>query len=182
MEVDHPLLIGLLRLLHRPEGLSFALPFRIDQGEVEEPVHLILSRHSEWPPVGRGQDVLGREHQFPCLPDRLLGKRQVHRHLVSVEVCVVGGANVGMDLDGVPVHQDRLEGLDRQAVQGGGAVEEHRILLDELVQDIPYLRELPGQGAVFHLVVIGERHVLKARQNERLEQLQGHLLGDAALV
>jgi hypothetical protein len=48
----------------------------------------------------------------------------MHGHLVAVEVRVVGGADQGVQLDGLAFHQQGLKGLDAQAVQGGRAVEQ----------------------------------------------------------
>ena len=45
-------------------------------------------------------------------------ERHVHRHLVAVEVGVERGADERVDLDGLALDQDRLEGLDARA---GGA-------------------------------------------------------------
>ncbi len=44
-----------------------------------------------------------------------------------------------MQLDGLALDQDRLEGLDAEAVQRGGAVEENRVLLDDFFEDVPDL-------------------------------------------
>jgi hypothetical protein len=92
------------------------------------------------------------------------------------------GADQRVELDGLALDEQRLEGLDAQAVERGGAVEEDRVLLDHLFQDVPdlgtlLLHQLLGaldggdQAALFQLVV-----------DERLEELEGHLLGQAALV
>ena len=50
----------------------------------------------------------------------------VDGHLVAVEVGVVGVADEGMELDGLALDEDGLEGLDAEAVQGRRAVEEDR--------------------------------------------------------
>jgi hypothetical protein len=41
----------------------------------------------------------------------------VHGHLVAIEVGVEGRADEGMDLNGLALDQDRLEGLDAEPVQ-----------------------------------------------------------------
>ena len=53
-------------------------------------------------------------------------KRDVDGHLVAVEVGVVGGADQGMNANGLTFDELRLEGLDREPVQRGSAVEQHR--------------------------------------------------------
>jgi hypothetical protein len=45
----------------------------------------------------------------------------------------------GCRLDRVAFHQHRLEGLDAHAVQRRGAVEQHRVLVDHLFEDVPHL-------------------------------------------
>jgi len=50
------------------------------------------------------------------------GERHVHRHLVAVEIGVVGRADERMDADCLAFDQDRFEGLDREAVRVGRAV------------------------------------------------------------
>ena len=58
------------------------------------------------------------------------------RHLVSVEVGVEGRTNERMDPDGLPLHEDGLERLDSEAMQGRRAVQEHRVVLDDVLQDL----------------------------------------------
>ena len=66
-----------------------------------------------------------------------LGRQRQVRHLVAVEVRVERGADQRMDLDGLALDQLRLEGLDAQPVQVGAPVEQHRMLGDDLLEDIP---------------------------------------------
>ena len=88
--------------------------------------------------------LLVRHHQHARLHLRLDGERHVHRHLVAVEVGVEGGADQRVELDGLALDQHRLEGLDAQPVQGRGAVEQHRVLADDLVEDVPDLGASPS--------------------------------------
>jgi len=60
----------------------------------------------------------------------------VDRHLVAVEVGVERRADERVDLDGRALDEHRHEGLDAEAVQRGGAVEQHRMVLDDLFEDI----------------------------------------------
>ena len=61
-------------------------------------------------------------------------------HLVAVEVGIEGGADQGVDLDGAAVDEDGFKGLNAETVEGGGAIQEDRTLLDNLVQNVPDLR------------------------------------------
>src|SRR5271168_3744010 len=87
-----------------------------------------------------------------------------------------------MDADRLALDQHRLESLNAEAVKSGSAVEQHGMLADDVLEDVPdgrFLRldELLGlldRGAVAR----GFQAVI----DERLEQLERHLLRQAALV
>ena len=87
-----------------------------------------------------------------------------------------------MNLDGLAFHQYRLKSLNAEAVKRRRAIQQHRMVLNHLFQDVPhdgllllhhFLGLLDG-GAVSSL--------LQTVIDERLEQLQRHLLRQAALV
>src|SRR6202008_4180081 len=78
--------------------------------------------------------------------------------------------------------EHRLERLDAETVQRRRAVEQDRMLADDFLEDVPHFRPLlldhllrlldrGDEAALFELVV-----------DERLEQLERHLLGKTALV
>jgi hypothetical protein len=76
----------------------------------------------------------------------------------------------------------RLERLDAEPMERRRAVEHHRMLADHLVEDVPDFLTLlldPLLG-----LLQGHRETLgvEARVDERLEQLERHLLGQAALM
>ena len=133
-------------------------------------------------PSRRLEDVVARQHQDAGLGLRLCRQRQVHGHLVAVEVRVERGADERVDLDGLALDQLRLEGLDAEAVQRRRAVEQHGVLGDDLLEHVPH----DGAGALDHplgaLDVLRVVEVDQPLHDERLEQLQRHLLGQAALV
>ena len=149
---------------------------------VVEPEHDVLRGQDDRAPVGGREDVVRRHHEHARFHLRLQRQRHVHRHLVAVEVGVERRADQRVQLDRLALDQQRLEGLDAQAVQRRSAVEENRVLLDDLFEDVPHLGTLlldqllgaldgGDEAALFELVV-----------DERLEQLERHLLGQAALV
>ena len=129
-------------VVHARERAPFALGALLLLGEVVAAEHDVLRGHRDGLPGGGGQDVVGRQHQHGGLDLRLRRERHVHGHLVPVEVGVEGRADEGVDLDGLALDQDRLEGLDAQAVQRGGAVQEHGVLADDVFQEVPDLRAL----------------------------------------
>ena len=132
--------------------------------------------------VGGREDVVRAHHEHARLHLRLQRQRHVDRHLIAVEVGVERRADQRVQLDRLALDEQRLEGLDAEPVQRRRAVEEDRVLLDDLFEDVPHLgtlllHQLLGaldggdEAALFELVV-----------DERLEQLERHLLGEAALV
>src|SRR6476469_8242499 len=151
-------------------------------GEVEQADDHVLGGHGHRTAVGRLEDVVAREHQDARLGLGLGGQRHVHGHLVTVEVGVEGRADERVDLDGLALDQLRLEGLDAEAVQRGRTVQQHRVLGDDLFEDVPDHGAGPLDHALGRLDVLRVVEVDQALHHERLEQLQRHLLGQAALV
>ena len=152
------------------------------QRDVVEAEHDVLRRHDDRLTVGRMQDVVRRHHQHARFELRLERQRDVHGHLVAVEVGVERGADERMQLDRLALDQHRLERLDAETMQRRRAVEHHRMLADHLVEDVPDFRlllldELLG-------LLDGRRQALRVetRIDERLEQLERHLLRQAALM
>ena len=84
----------------------------------------------------------------PGLGLGLGGQGHVDSHLVAVAVGVEGGTHQGVQLDGAALHEHGLEGLNAQAVQGGGAVEHDGVVLDDKLQGVPHL----GLALVHHLL------------------------------
>ena len=78
------------------------------------------------------------EHQDASLGLSLDRQRQVNSHLVTVEVSVERGTDQRVNLDGLALDQLRLERLDTQTVQGGCTVQQHRVLSDDLFEDVPH--------------------------------------------
>ena len=122
------------------------------------------------------------EHQRPRLHLRLERQRHVNGHLVAVEVGVERRADERMELDRLALDELRLERLDAQAVQRRRAVEEHRVLADHLVEDVPHHRRLGFDLALRRLDGGRDALHLELVEDERLEELERHLLRQAALV
>ena len=104
------------------------------------------------------------------------------RHLVAVEVGVERGADQRMDLQRLALDEHRLERLDAQAVQRRRAVEQYRMLLDDVFEDVPHLRATTLDHPLRGLDVLCQLEVDEPLHDERLEQLERHQLGQAALV
>ncbi len=150
-------------------------------GQVVGAQHHILGGHGDRPAIGGLEQVVGGQHEDAGFSLGLGGQGDVDGHLVAVEVGVEGGAHQGVELHGPALHQDRLEGLDAQAVEGGGAVEHDGVLLDDGFQSVPH-----GGGALVHFLFggldVADAALHQLLHDEGPEQLNGHLLGHAALV
>ena len=174
--------VGELHFLERRELHAVALALRQRGGHVVATHHHVLRRADDRRTVGRAEDVVGGHHQRVGLDLGLDRQRQMHGHLVAVEVGVEALADQRVELDGVAFHQRRLEGLDAHAVQRGGAVQEHGVVLDHFFEDVPDLLVLPLQHLLGRLDRVGVLQLLEPADDERLVQLQGDLLRQAALV
>ena len=128
------------------------------------------------------QDVVGRHHQHAGLKLGLERQRHVHGHLIAVEVGVERRADERMELNGLALDQHRLECLNAEAMQRRGAVEQHRVLADHLIEDIPNLGLLLLDELLRLLHRGGVALGVEPRIDERLEQLERHLLRQPALM
>ena len=151
-------------------------------GRVVEPEDDVLRRVDDRLAVGGREDVVRAHHEHARFHLRFDRERHVDGHLVTVEVGVERRADERVKLDGLAFDEDGLERLDAEAVKRRRAVQENRVLADDLFEDVPnlgtlllhhLLRRFDGVDvtALFELVV-----------DERLEELERHLLRQAALV
>ena len=164
------------------EDAAFTLCVDLRLGEVVDAEDEVLGRDCDRLPRRRGQDVVRSEHEYTGFDLSLGRERNVNGHLVTIEVRVEGGADERMDLDGFTFNEHGLEGLDAETVQRRGAIQQDRVILDDLFEDVPddgllhldHLFGLLDGGAVACL--------LEAVVDEGLEELERHLLGETALV
>ena len=68
---------------------------------------------------------------------RLGRKRNVHGHLIAVEIGVERGANQRMELDGLAFDEHRFKRLNTQTVQGRRAVQKYRVIANHFLQNVP---------------------------------------------
>ncbi len=182
MEIDRLVVIGAAHFLRRPKELALALRARLLLGEVVAAEHDVLRGRGDRPPARRQEDVLGRHHELADFDLRLEGERHVHRHLVPVEVGVERRADQGVDADRLALDQDRLEGLDPESMEGRRPVQHHRVILDDLPQDVPHLGPLALDELLRALHRLHEAAVLEPLDDERLEELERHVLREPALA
>ncbi len=125
---------------------------------------------------------MGAEHQQLGLQHGLVAQRQVHGHLVAVEVGVERGTCQRVQLDCLTLDHARLERLDTQTVKCRGTVQKHRMALHHMLQDIPYHRLLAVYYLLGRLHGLDDAALYELADDERFVQLGGHQLGDTALV
>ena len=182
LEVDITGVVGPEGLVEVLEHLAFAPGAGPGHGQVVGAQDHILRGGAHRVPVLGVQDVVGGQHEHAGFGLGFHGQRYVHGHLVAVEVGVEGGADQRMQLDGAALHQHRLKGLDAQTVQGGSAVQQHGMLVDHVLQHVPHLGTHPLHHALGVLDIVSVALADQAFHDEGLEQLQGHFLGQAALM
>ena len=91
VDIHAALVQGNSALLLVVEGQPFALHTGTFLGDVIQTKNHILRRHCDRITVSRIKDVMRAEHQQLCLEDSLVAQREVHSHLVTVEVGVEAG-------------------------------------------------------------------------------------------
>src|SRR5690606_38661027 len=161
---------------------TFALGIDGFTGHVVQTQNHVLRRHDDRLAVGGRENVVGGHHQRARFQLGLEGQRNVNGHLVTVEVGVVRSTHQRVQLDRLTFDQYRLECLDTQTVQSRCTVEQHGMFTDDFGKNVPNL----GQLALDHLLggLDGGCHAahFQLAENERFEQLQGHLLRQTALM
>ncbi len=109
-------------------------------------------------------------------------QRKMDGHLVAVEVRVVRRADERMQMDRFAFDQHRLEGLNAETMERRCAVEQHRMLANHFVEHVPDFRTHAFDHALRALDVVRLAAVDQLLHHERLEELERHLFGQAALV
>ena len=104
------------------------------------------------------------------------------RHLVAIEIGVERTADQRVDPDRLPLHEDRLKGLDSEPVQRRSAVQQHGMLADDLFEVVPHFGTLLLHELARLLDRCGETLVFQPVEQEGLEEFERHLLGKTALM
>src|SRR4029078_6866767 len=88
------------------------------------------------------ENIVRSEHQHARLQLRLDRQRNVHCHLVAIEVGVVRGANERMNANGFTLDQLRLKRLNRQPVQSRSTVQKRRMSPGFFIENVPHFGSL----------------------------------------
>src|SRR5436853_783577 len=128
------------------------------------------------------EDIVRSEHQHARFQLRLDRQRNVHCHLVAIEVGVVRGANERVNANGFTLDQLRFKRLNREAVQSRSTIQEHRMAPGYFVKNVPHF----GRLALNHLFRAAYRvdvpEIFQPTNDERLEKNECHLLRQPALI
>src|ERR1022692_409888 len=164
------------------ECASLTFCARLGLGQVVNAQHHVLGGHGDRLSRRRRQDVVRGQHQHAGFHLRFRRQRNVHCHLIAVEIGVECGADQRVNLDGLAFHQHRLKSLNAEAVKRGRAIQQDGVVLNHFFQDVPY----DGLLLLHHFLGLLDggavSGLLQPVIDERLEQFQRHLLGQAALV
>ena len=182
MKLDDACLVRHHDLVDVAEYLAFAALAVLVECEVVGTEDHILSRNRYGLTVGGLEQVACREHEEARLSLSLGGKRYVNRHLVAVEVRVERGTYQRVELDGSALYEHGLECLDTQTVKGWRTVEHYGVTLDHDLESVPDVLLGSLDSLARGLDVLLCLCLNKALHYEGLEQLESHLLGQAALI
>ena len=182
LQVEHLFLIREECLGDARERLALALCAGFQLREVVRAEHHVLRRDDDGLAVLRREDVVCGEHEDARLRLRLRRERQMDGHLVAVKVRVVCRTRERMQLQRTPLGEHRLKGLDAQTVQCRCTVEEHGMLLDDILKHVPDLGACALDHALCRLDVVGSAVRLQFFHDKGLEELKCHFLRQAALV
>ena len=91
-------------------------------------------------------------------------------------------ADQGVDFDRLALDQNGFEGLNAQPVKRGSAVQHDGMVLNDLFQDVPNDGILPLHDLFSGLNCAALAAQFQPLIDEGLEKLQGHFLGQSALV
>ena len=179
--------VSQLSFVHAAVAGSFTLNVRVilaglDDSQIVGAQNHILSRNSNRLAILRCQNIVYRHHQHTCFSLSLNGKRQMDSHLVTIEVGVISGTYQRMQLNSTAFRQDRLECLNTKSMQSRCTVQQYRMLLDYLFQNIPYGVGSTLYHALSALDIACFTAVYQTLHNEGFEQLQSHFLRQAALM
>ena len=124
--------------------------------------------------VRRLEDVVRRQHEQTALELCLERQRHVHGHLVTVEVGVERRADERVNTNGLAFDEHRLERLDAQSVKRRRAVQQHRVIANDLFEDLVHLGRLALDDLLGALHRLGDSLLDELVDDERLEQLERH--------
>ena len=172
----------MVQLIHSRDQQSLTwLTFFIER-EIVKAKNDILRRNDNRLTIRGRQDVVRRHHQNARFELSFQRERHVHRHLVAVKVSVKGCADKRVQVDGFAFNQLWLKRLNTKTVKRRRAVEQNRVLADNLFKDIPDFRLFFFNQLLGSFNSASKTFCVKTGIDKRLEQLKRHLLRQTALM
>ena len=182
LKVDIAHLISHFRFVGRGEISAFAFGAGLLLREVVGTDNHILRRRNDRFTVAELEDIVGGKHKESRFDLRRYRKRNVHGHLVAVEVRVERRAYERMKFDGSAFHEHGLESLNTQSVKGRRAVQKHGMILDDVFENVPYLGLHSLDGTFRALDILADTHFDELAEHEGLEKFERHFLRKTALI
>src|SRR5437763_1884510 len=87
-----------------------------------------------------------------------------------------------MDSNGLAFDEHRFKGLNTKSMKRRRAVEQHRMVANDLFQDLVHLGRLALHDLLRALHRLGDAFLDELMDDEWLEQLERHQLGKTALM
>ena len=182
MQCHLTFVVGNLSLLRSVENETFALGTGAQFGNVVQTQDHILRRHGDRGTVGGVKDIVGTKHQHLSFENSLVTKRQVHGHLVTIEVGIEGGTSQGVQLNGFTLNHFGLESLDTETVQSRGTVEEYGVSFHHVLENIPYNGIFAIDDFLRRLPRLDDTALDELADNKRFIELGCHVFGQTAFI
>ena len=144
--------------------------------------HDVLGRTHDRLTIGWCEHIVGAHHQSVGFDLCLNRERQVNCHLVTIEVRIETFADQRMQVDGVSFYQGRLKSLNPHAVQSWSTIQQHGMIGDYLLEDIPDFFVFPFQHFLGRFDGIGMTQLFESSNDERLVEFQCDFLWQPALM
>ena len=164
------------------ENLTFTFGSRFDQRQIVGTKDHILCRNGNRFTIFRSQDIVCRQHECTGFRLGFHRKWQVACHLVTIEVGIECRADQRMQFDSPAFPKDRFESLDTETMQCRGTVEENRMFLNDIFQDIPYFIADTFNLFLGILDISSNTLFNEFLHDEGLKQFQCHFLRQTALM
>ena len=103
-------------------------------------------------------------------------------HLVTIEIGVKSFTDQRVQVNGVTLDQSWLEGLNPHPVKRGSTIQQHRVICDHLLKDIPDFFILPLQHLLGRFDRIGVAKFFQSSDDERLIKFECDFLGETTLM
>ena len=106
----------------------------------------------------------------------------MHCHLVAIKVSIKSTADQWMQADGVPLDEPRLEGLNAQAMQGRGTIEQHHLFMHAFGKQVPHQRVAPLDEPFGMAWAVGEMAIDQLTYHKGLEEFECQMLWQSTFM